>query len=185
MVKLFNLCGLANKGIEKEVKFWAAHDKYIVPELKNELDKIIPNIQYRDAQKTDEEFVNTLTRTTMREYVEATWASEEKRELYYEVNRFRQEGTEIILYDGTDVGQIAVSKKDDRIIIDEIHILPEYQGKGIGKRVLQNVLEYAFANNLPVELFLLRTNPVKRLYERLGFKVYKEDEFRYYMTANS
>ena len=141
------------------------------------------NIQYRDAHKTDEEFVNTLTRTTMREYVDATWAGEEQREQYYAINKFRQEGTRIILCDGFDVGLITVTKKDDAILIDEIHILPEYQGKGIGKQVLQNVLEDASSKNMPVNLFLLRTNPVKRLYERLGFKVYKMDEFRYYMTT--
>ena len=68
------------------------------------------------------------------------------------------------------------------IFLDEIHILPEYQGRGIGQQVIRNLLAEASSQDLAVELILLRSNPVRRLYEGLGFKVYKEDTDRYYMS---
>ena len=142
------------------------------------------DIQYREAQLEDEAFVNSLTRTTMRKYVEAMWASEKEREHYYEINTFCQYGTRIIQYDGVDIGRITTTQEEDKIFLDELHILPEYQGNGIGKQVLQCLLEDAAFENLTVELSVLRSNPAKRLYERLGFEIYKEDEARYYLSKN-
>ena len=140
------------------------------------------DIQYREAHLGDEVFVNSLTRSTMHEYVEAMWASEEEREHYYEINTFRQYGTRIIQYGGVDVGRITTTQKEDKILLDELHILPEYQGNGIGKQVLQSLLEDAAFENLTVELSVLRSNPAKSLYERLGFRIFKEDESRYYLS---
>lgn len=138
-------------------------------------------IQYRDAGPADETFVNELTRVTMRDHVEATWDNEEERERYYEINAFRQKGTRIIQYDGFDVGRVTVTRTGGRIFLDEIHILPEYQGRGIGQQVIRNLLAEATSQDLAVELILLRSNPARSLYEGLGFKMYKEDGERYYM----
>jgi len=35
----------------------------------------------------------------------------------------------------------------------------------------------------PLELVLLKVNPARRLYDRLGFRAYKEDANRYYMRV--
>ena len=64
-------------------------------------------ISTRPAVASDEEFVNALTRETMRPYVEATWPSDEEREEYYWLNRFQQNETEIMSFtasEGTTLG---------------------------------------------------------------------------------
>ena len=139
------------------------------------------DIQLRQANLNDEEFVNNLTNITIKEYVELTWESEHERRIYYEINGFCQENTRIIQYKGIDIGRISVNYEKDKFLIEEIHILPEYQKKGIGRRIIQDILKQASNQNASVELFLLKVNPVKKLYESLGFKVYKESNERFYM----
>ena len=142
-------------------------------------------LKFRDAIPTDEKFVNDLTRTTMGKYVEATWDFDSKREHYYDINKFQQNGTKIIQLDGFDVGRMTVTRKCDVIILEAIHILPEYQGRGLGRQAIQGLLVEATKKKLPVELVLLKLNPVKRLYDRLGFEMCQEDSERYCMKRNA
>jgi ribosomal protein S18 acetylase RimI-like enzyme len=43
------------------------------------------------------------------------------------------------------------------------------------------VLRAAEANALPVTLKVLKGNPAKRLYDRLGFEIVGEDDIQFYM----
>ena len=68
----------------------------------------------------------------------------------------------------TDVGYIGIEK-----ILDEVHIInmavhPDYQGKGIGKRLMQHVL-----NDEDVFFLEVRVSNelAKKVYEKYGFKV--------------
>ena len=153
-----------------------------MPEMKS-MAEAIKDVTLRRATAEDASFVNELTRRVMRPYVEATWERIEEREHYYKINLFQMPTTSIIQLNGTDVGRVSITRNDDLIVIDEIHILSEYQGKGIGSAVFQTVLDEGRKKNLPVELFLLKVNPSKKLYERLGFHVYREDKERFYMKT--
>lgn len=94
-------------------------------------------LKFRDATSADEGFVNDLTRTTMGEYVESTWNSDSEREHYYKINKFQKNWTKIIQLEGIDVGRMTVTRKSEVIELDAIHILPEYQGKGLGGQANQ------------------------------------------------
>jgi len=98
-------------------------------------------------------------------------------------NQFQQLTTKIIQCDGIDIGRITCTKLADRMILDGIHILEDFQGKGIGKRLIYSIIEDARNKGIPVELILLKTNPVKKLYDHLGFHQYNEDINRYYMST--
>ena len=64
-----------------------------------------------------------------------------------------------------------------------IEILPEYQNRGVGSAVIRDVLAQAQAEGLPVGLQVLKVNPARRLYERLGFNVVGETATHYLMRA--
>lgn len=84
----------------------------------------------------------------------------------------------LINIDGNIVGCILVENKDNRVIIDELYIEEKYRNNGIGTDLINNVI----SNNNIVHLWVYKLN-VKaiRLYKRLGFKIIKETENRYYM----
>jgi ribosomal protein S18 acetylase RimI-like enzyme len=50
--------------------------------------------------------------------------------------------------------------------------------------VLSRILAAAAAKGKPVELSVLKNNPARRLYDRLGFAVVTEDEMKYYMRRS-
>jgi len=139
-------------------------------------------VMLRASSESDVNFVNMLlTRRVMRQYVEITWKSTKGRERYYERNRFQQSKTKIIQCNGIDIGRITTTILSARMVIDGIHIVEDFQGRGIGRQLISQVINNAHKKGMPVELILLKANPVKKLYDRLGFHTYKEDMNRYYM----
>ena len=129
----------------------------------------------------DAKFVNDLTRKTMRNYVEAIWSEESDRENYYVINQFHQPSTEIIEQDGKPIGRLSLNHNEEGTVLDEIHLIPEVQGLGIGTKIIKSVLHDAQKQGKSVFLMVLETNPAKKLYERLGFVTYKQENHRYYL----
>lgn len=138
-------------------------------------------ISLRPAAAEDAVFVDQLTRSVMESYVRQTWQTEEQVEAYFYKNRFDQPTTKIIQYDGKDIGRVSVLTGENQISIDNIHILPEHQNKGVGSSIIQKILDQAASLNLPVTLHVLKTNPAKNLYDALGFSVLEDETHRYYM----
>lgn len=142
---------------------------------------IMHSITLRKSTQDDRDFVDGLTRRTMSRYVTATWSKTEEIEHYYALNAFKPSNTRIIQYDGEDVGRITVSYSNTRITLEGIHIVEAFQGKGIGGHLIRQIIRESDEKALLIQLILLKTNPARQLYERIGFFVYEEDENRYYM----
>ena len=137
----------------------------------------------RPATSGDAEFLFQLLKATMREYVEQSWGWDEEWQRAYFQMRYDPSENQIIVLDGRDIGVIAAERREDTIHLSTIYIRPEYQDQGIGTQLLKDLLAEASREGLPVTLRVLRVNPAKRLYERLGFVVIRETETRYYMKA--
>ncbi len=87
----------------------------------------------------------------------------------------------LIYQDEKVVGMI---KKIDRKAYSEVlqfQLLPDYQGKGIGKRLLNDIISEAKTNSKSVRLSVLKKNPAFLLYKQLGFEVIGEDKLEYFM----
>ena len=88
----------------------------------------------------------------------------------------------IIQADGIDVGwlQTVVSKSEH--MLGQIFVDAPFQRRGIGTEVLRRIIDEASRRRLPVRLAVVKFNPSRRLYERLGFRVTHEDERKVYMS---
>jgi len=53
--------------------------------------------------------------------------------------------------------------------------------QGIGSRVMRAVIDEAAYEGKAVTLGVMKINPARRLYERLGFSVTHEDQYKFYM----
>ena len=61
-------------------------------------------------------------------------------------------------------------------------LLPEKQNQGLGTEMLLRFLGWADEQKLPVALQVMKNNgAARRLYERLGFNVFSEDERFYHL----
>ncbi|WP_090642095.1 GNAT family N-acetyltransferase [Paenibacillus sp. UNC496MF] len=82
------------------------------------------------------------------------------------------------------VGSVALKPTLDGYVLEHFYIHPNYQGKGIGSHVLKNLLEQNDVKGKCVTLNVLQGSPAKRLYERFGFRVEREDLIDVYMSLH-
>ena len=80
----------------------------------------------------------------------------------------------IVVAGAGDVGMVKAVREPREWQIVQIQLLPEYQGRGIGRQVIEDLQREARSSGVPLKLSVLKVNPAKRLYERLGFVVVQE-----------
>ena len=91
--------------------------------------------------------------------------------------------TKIIMAVSKPVGVLTVKELETHVQLDQLFVLPEYQRNGIGTELVRQILQRAKHLEVPVRLRVLRVNPAKRLYERMGFLFTSEEPERFYMQS--
>ncbi|HUM10517.1 MAG TPA: GNAT family N-acetyltransferase [Myxococcaceae bacterium] len=89
----------------------------------------------------------------------------------------------IIQLEGTNVGWLQTVPRDEEYFLGTLVIDGAFQRRGVGTEVMKRVLEEGARRGQPVRLSVVKFNPARRLYERLGFQVTHEDEHKVYMTS--
>jgi len=51
---------------------------------------------------------------------------------------------------GKKAGFMTYSRHDDRIVLEHTEVDPEYQGRGVGKKLVERSVEFARENNLKI-----------------------------------
>jgi len=137
----------------------------------------------RPATQEDFDFLYQLHVLTMKEYVELTWGWDEAVQRRGFGEDFRPERLAVVVVDGTDVGRLGIVREPDRLFLASIEIAPDWQRRGLGTEIVTDLLREARGGGLPVVLMVLKVNPARRLYERLGFTVDAETPTHYRMAA--
>jgi GNAT superfamily N-acetyltransferase len=137
----------------------------------------------RPATQADGEALFRILKATMQAYVDQTWGWNEAQQRAYFWDRFNPATEQIIVLDEQDIGVMAVSDRTDMLFVERLYILPAYQGRGIGTQLLRCTMARACDRGLPVRLHVLKVNPARRLYERLGFTPIGETETSFVMEA--
>ena len=87
----------------------------------------------------------------------------------------------IITMSGEDIGWLQTTTTENALFLGQLYLSGHKHRQGIGTRVLQMLIEEAARTGKPVTLGVVKINPARRLYERLGFKRTHEDEHKVYM----
>ena len=135
----------------------------------------------RPATAHDFELLHALRAACYRSYVEqlyGEWNDQWQRDRLRK--KYPYERFDIIVVDERDVGYVEVVWSE-LLHINNIVIQPDRQGRGLGSQVLQDLLQQADDRHTKSELRVLKSNPARRLYERLGFRVCGETEQHHYM----
>ncbi|MBA3446355.1 MAG: GNAT family N-acetyltransferase [Pseudaminobacter sp.] len=88
---------------------------------------------------------------------------------------FKADDVSIIFLDGKDIGWMQVSERDTDYNLAQMQLFTDYCGRGIGTRLVTELLECARRKGKTVSLSAVRTNRAIGLYERLGFRVIDPD----------
>jgi len=139
-------------------------------------------VSLRPATPEDVEFAYHVSRETMRGHALATFGAWNEEEARQRCSRNISAGfTQIIELEGVQIGIYVVERAPDHVQLLQIFILPDYQRRGIGSRLIERLLAEARAASLPLRLRVLRVNPAFELYRRMGFQVVQETPERYFM----
>jgi GNAT superfamily N-acetyltransferase len=81
------------------------------------------------------------------------------------------------------MGVIAVNGPTKSLHIRQLQILPEFQGEGIGSKVIMVVKKRALQLQLPITLNVLLKNPARGLYLRHGFQIEGKNTLEFKMRC--
>ena len=138
------------------------------------------NIKLVKATDDDLPEVLALRISTMSEHLEEMGWSMSKEEHMQRVLKHFDCGY-MIWSDGKAIGFIKYKEHQKSLDIIQFQIDPKYQGKGFGKQILEIIEAEAKEKHKNLFLKVLKANPAKRLYERIGFQIVDEDEFEFFM----
>ena len=81
------------------------------------------------------------------------------------------------------MGVVALNDTSKSLHIRQLQILPDFQGEGIGSKVLTVVKKRALQLQLPITLNVLLNNPARGLYLRHGFQIEGKNKLEFQMRC--
>jgi ribosomal protein S18 acetylase RimI-like enzyme len=89
---------------------------------------------------------------------------------------YRQAQTQVICVGDRRIGWMQVAEFAGRLHLHQLHLSTDFRGRGIGTRLMQDLLQRADSIGKPVTLEVMHGNHrARRLYLRLGFKATGRD----------
>jgi GNAT superfamily N-acetyltransferase len=90
--------------------------------------------------------------------------------------RWDLEEVEIITSDKAAIGWMQSATENNACFLKQIFIDAPFQRRGIGTDIIHRLIDRANRAGQPVTLGVVKSNPARHLYERLGFLTTHEDD---------
>lgn len=134
----------------------------------------------QQASQSDGETLAQLRIAAMKPSLEAIGRFDPGRARSRFLSNFVPENTQKIILDGELAGFYVVQQNETHLKLDHLYIHPDYQGKGIGADIVNEVKALAAEKALPIQLCALRDSPSNLFYQREGFQLQYEEEWDIY-----
>lgn len=141
-------------------------------------------ISMRPITDADQAFLRELYASTRaREMAMVPWSPEEKHAFLgmqfeaqhkFYMDQFPRARFDLLLEDGEPIGRLYLDVRDDEHRLIDIALLPQHRGRGIGARLMRDVLDEAAGEGKKVRIHVETNNPAMHLYDRLGFEKVEE-----------
>jgi len=99
---------------------------------------------------------------------------------YYLVH-YANAAFDVLEAQGVAAGRLYLDRQADTLLIVDIALLPQWCGRGIGTALLEAMFAEARLTGRGVTISVEKFNPAQRLYRRLGFREYAEDDVYWFM----
>lgn len=120
----------------------------------------------------ESDFAFAVKEAAFRPYIEQSLAWDDEAQRRQHQRRFARNDYRIIAVDGRAVGVMSLACDDHCVRVNQLFVLPEHQGQGVGARCMELIVAAAGDLDLPVRLRVMKVNPrAKAFYERLDFTV--------------
>jgi ribosomal protein S18 acetylase RimI-like enzyme len=143
-------------------------------------------VSRRPATEVGREFSRKVHHAAFQDVVERQWGNFDEAEQDVFFNKsWTSDNHEILVSGGADGGYCSIQKFPDPIFINELVLSPEFQGSGIGTKVLEEAIDEANEKHIPVRLQVLKANKAQELYRKMDFKDTEETENHFVMEYRS
>lgn len=132
-------------------------------------------IRLRPARASDRAFAEQLYLDTMLPLLTALGQGDVESLRARFARGYDQGRSRIVAAAGAGVGWIQVSPFPTGQHVDQLHLLPDWRGRGIGTVLLRRLLAHATRAGSDVVLDVIHGNRAAALYGRLGFEVTATD----------
>ena len=144
----------------------------------------VRELGFRTAHANDSEFVFSVKKAAFQEYVEKVWGWDDSYQRELHNRRFNAQELRVIRLRDADVGFLAMSRTSNVVKVNQLFILPEYQGRGVGSACMKRIVDDASLKRKSVALQVLKVNPRGlRFYQRLGFTIVGDSATHYQMES--
>ena len=137
-------------------------------------------VSFRRAITSDRAFLLSLRKVSMNKHLQHAGLYLDDRAHLMSIDEFFSDSY-IISYQNRAIGLLKLGLFADKIHLRQFQLLPQYQGLGIGSRVLVLVKRKAQDKQLAITLNVLLKNPAKQLYLRHDFVVMDSNKLEYQM----
>lgn len=134
---------------------------------KKEKKNLMGEIKVHNCRVADYCFIYKLTKCNMEKDVVEYWGNWDEKKFRESI---KKENTNIIYLDKKRIGFVNVSQKRKVAYLNNIQIIPAFQGKGIGRLIMEFVekkLRKSDAKKIKLQVF--RKKPAVFFYQKLGY----------------
>jgi ribosomal protein S18 acetylase RimI-like enzyme len=110
-------------------------------------------------------------------FLESQFVAQRQHYLAY----FAKAAFDVIEDNGIPAGRLYLDRQDKTLLIIDIALLPDWRNRGIGTALIEAVFAEARLCGKEVSISVEKFNPAQRLYRRLGFREYAEDNVYWFM----
>ena len=133
----------------------------------------------------DEPFLLTVYASVRNdEMALVSWSDEQKRAFLemqlqaqhnYHLSCYPNASYSIIKLKEQPIGRLYVERQEDKIKILDITVLPEYRNRGVGTKLIAEILQEGEQSEKPVQIYIENYNQSSNLFLRLGFQPIAEE----------
>lgn len=138
----------------------------------------------RPSVDQDYQFLFELKKASEYQVIDSIFGWDEQTQKEIHRQEWQQARPIIVEIDGVRVGSFLVQTHIEYWYFGRFFLLPTVQGKGIGTKILSDVIANAAQAQMPLRLCYLQGNRVGELYRRLVFKQVSQDQHFVYMIKD-
>ena len=132
----------------------------------------------RKASDDDFNLTYEIKKNALQKYLEMLWGWNEKAQNDFHRREFKKEHFQVIELQNEPIGYLEIEPFQDYIFLANFMILQPFQGMGIGKIIMQDLIK----NNPMIILEVLKVNQLAvKFYQGLNFKIVEDLEVSFRM----
>ena len=133
---------------------------------------------FRKATDEDLDLTFKIKQNALQEYLEMLWGWNEKAQKNFHRKEFKKEHFQVIELQNEPIGYLEIEPFKDHIFLANLMILQQFQGKGLGKIIMQGLIK----NNPKIVLEVLKVNQrAIKFYQGLNFEITEDLEVSFRM----